>query len=371
MPRISVVLPTYNGRKYIEEAIESIINQTYGNWELIIVDDCSTDGTLQIARKYAESDERIKVIHNERNKKLPESLNIGFKHAEGEFLTWTSDDNCYLPNALEKMYQYLCENSERMVCANMDIIDGSGKKTGKAVPYDADWIYCNNCVGACFMYKKQVLEEIGEYDPEKFLVEDYDYWMRVLKKYGEIAHIDETLYLYRYHAECLTAKKRIEIRKKMLKENHIEFLFERLKSNKACLCGIYFEYLEMDEDVSMVKEQFINIIPELEAVTHLDCTKKCMVYGAGLIGDEAYAFLKGKILYYVDSDENKAGKYKNKIEIISPAAMMNIKNSYQVVIAVGNEKKYDILKFLYSNGVRDIGFLNYVKQCEESGNADL
>lgn len=371
MPQISIVLPTYNGEKYIKESVDSIINQTYSDWELVIVDDCSADGTLQIAREYAKSDARIKVIHNEENRKLPESLNIGFKHAEGEFLTWTSDDNCYLPEALEKMYQYLCENDVQMVCANMDIIDASGNKTGNAVPYDADWIYCNNCVGACFMYKKQVPEEIGGYDPEKFLIEDYDYWMRVLKQYGEIGHINETLYLYRYHPECLTAKKRISIRKKMLKEKNIEFLFERLKNNRACLCGIYFEYLEMGEDVSVIKPRFTDMIPELEAVTVLDRAKKFIVYGAGLIGDEAYGFLKDKILYYVDRDKNKVGKYKNEIEIISPAAMMNLKNSYQVVIAVGNEKKYDVLKFLYSNGVREIGFLNYAKQCEESGNADL
>lgn len=373
MSRISIVLPTYNGSKYIKESIESIINQTYDDWELIIVDDCSTDGTLEIVQGYAESDTRIQIIHNERNQKLPKSLNIGFEHAEGEFLTWTSDDNCYLENALEKMHRYLCENTVQMVCANMDIINESGEKTGKAVSYDADWIYCNNCVGACFMYERRVLDEIGGYDPEKFLIEDYDYWMRILNRYGGIGHINETLYLYRYHPECLTAKKRITIRKKLLKEKDIEFLFRHLKNNKACLCGIYFEYLEMDEDVSMVKNQFTNIIPELETVTPLDSSKKYMVYGAGLIGDEAYGLLKDKISYYVDGDKNKVGKYKNNIEIISPADMMNIKNKfrYQVVIAVGNEKKYDILKFLYSNGIRDIGFLNYGKQRKESMDADL
>lgn len=371
MPQISIVLPTYNGSRYIKESIESIINQTCDNWELIIVDDCSTDETLEIIRRYAESDARIRVIHNEKNQKLPKSLNIGFEHAKGEFLTWTSDDNRYLKGALKKMYQYLCENDVQMVCANMDIINEYGKKVGKAVPYDADWIYCNNCVGACFMYKKRVLEEIGGYDPDKFLIEDYDYWMRVLKQYGEIGHIDETLYLYRYHPECLTAKKRINIRKKMLKEKDIEILFSRLKDSKACLCGIYFEYLEMDEDVSKVKNQFISFIPELKAVVALDSTKNYIVYGAGLIGDEAYGFLKDKILYYVDCDKNKVGKYKNDIEIISPVTMMNVKNKYQIVMAVGNEKKYDILKFLYSNGIRDIGYLNYGKQREGSINANL
>lgn len=371
MSKVSIVLPTYNGKKYIRESIESIISQTFNDWELIIVDDCSTDGTLQIAGEYAENDTRIKIIHNEINKKLPTSLNIGFEYAKGNFLTWTSDDNCYLPKAIEKMYQYLCEKNVQMVCADMDIIDAYGNKTGNAVPYDADWMYCNNCVGACFMYKKQVLEEIGGYDSEKFLIEDYDYWMRVLKQYGKIGHINETLYLYRYHEECLTARKRISIRKKMLKEKNIEVLFEKLKENKACLCGIFFEYLEMDEDVSVIKSRFIDVIPELSAVTALDYSKKYIVYGAGQIGDEAYELLKDKIVYYVDSNENKIGKYKNNIRIISPAELRGIKDRYQIVIAVGNEKKYDVLKFLYTNGIKSIGFLNYIKWRKENDNAGL
>lgn len=99
MPKISIILPTYNGQQYIGEAIESIIEQTFQDWELIIVDDCSSDNTLDIIRKYEKQDLRIKVIHNDVNKKLPASLNIGFKYAKGMYLTWTSDDNMYLPGA--------------------------------------------------------------------------------------------------------------------------------------------------------------------------------------------------------------------------------------------------------------------------------
>ena len=100
-PKISIVLPCYNGAKMLGNAIESIINQTLQNWELIIVNDCSTDNTLQVAQSFAEKDNRIKVITNEYNSKLPASLNNGFRQAQGEYWTWTSDDNLLLPEMFE------------------------------------------------------------------------------------------------------------------------------------------------------------------------------------------------------------------------------------------------------------------------------
>ena len=90
--KVSIILPTYNGKKYIRDSIESIINQTYTNWELIIVNDCSTDDTQKIIEEYQQKDKRIIVINNEKNLKLPASLNRGFEEASGEYYTWTSDD---------------------------------------------------------------------------------------------------------------------------------------------------------------------------------------------------------------------------------------------------------------------------------------
>ena len=100
---ISIVLPIYNGEKYMKQSIDSVINQTYANWELLIVDDGSTDNTAAIAREYAEKDNRIKYYKNPQNMRLPKTLNRGFSLATGDYLTWTSDDNYYYPTALEIM----------------------------------------------------------------------------------------------------------------------------------------------------------------------------------------------------------------------------------------------------------------------------
>ena len=94
----------YNGEQYLTQAIGSCLQQTYKNIELIIVNDCSTDATLSIAKSFADNDSRVKVITNEINKRLPASLNIGHNIAKGEFLTWTSDDNLYL-KLKKKMFQ--------------------------------------------------------------------------------------------------------------------------------------------------------------------------------------------------------------------------------------------------------------------------
>ena len=127
MNKVSIVLPTYNGQDNLEKSIESIIRQTYSNWELIIVDDCSSDLTKNIAEKYVEKDKRIRVISNIENMKLPKSLNIGFQNATGEYYTWTSDDNQYKENAIDKMVNFLNNNPDcGMVYCDTTLIDSKG-----------------------------------------------------------------------------------------------------------------------------------------------------------------------------------------------------------------------------------------------------
>ena len=100
---VSVVLPTYNGSKWLSQSIDSILKQTYRNLELIIVDDASTDSTPELIMSFASRDPRIRIISHKSNKKLPQSLNDGFAIANGDYFTWTSDDNWYEPTAIEEM----------------------------------------------------------------------------------------------------------------------------------------------------------------------------------------------------------------------------------------------------------------------------
>jgi len=204
---ISVVLPTYNGQQYIEKSIMSILEQSYTDFELIVIDDCSQDNTWDLLQKMAKTDSRIRIYQNKVNQKLPKSLNIGFSYAQGDYYTWTSDDNIYKKNAFEKMMRIFKEDSEAdIVYALFDLINEKGEIFGTvdAETCDSKRIYEKNPIGACFLYKKEVHEKLNGYDVNKFLVEDYDFWLRA-NRYFNYRLIEEVLYEYRCHNGSLTA----------------------------------------------------------------------------------------------------------------------------------------------------------------------
>ncbi|MDR1045555.1 MAG: glycosyltransferase family 2 protein [Candidatus Adiutrix sp.] len=232
--KISIVLPTYNGSRWLADSIESVLRQTEEDWELIVVNDCSTDKTLEIAERYARQDPRIKVRSNATNKKLPASLNIGFSHAVGSYRTWTSDDNMFKPNALSVMAGYLDAHPHiDMVSARMDIINEDGtfkesflERAGRK-PVRLSYI-CN--IGAAFMYRTAVAEKIGGYNEDRFCAEDYDYWCRIALA-GAIAYINDNVYLYRENSQSLTAtqKERVMEKSAIIKNEYKQQFVERFK----------------------------------------------------------------------------------------------------------------------------------------------
>lgn len=207
---ISIVLPVYNGETFLRESIDSVRSQTYQNWELIIVDDCSTDNTAEISLAYQEMDSRIHYFKNEKNLRLPRNLNKGFSLTHGDYLTWTSDDNIYNPDALEKMCTVIESDSDiQFVYASCRIIDEHGKEI-EYITVDGHgdtYIVGGNPVGACFLYTRYVYETIGNYNPDLVLVEDFDYWQRVFAKFKTYG-IPEILYNYRMHGGALTSTMR-------------------------------------------------------------------------------------------------------------------------------------------------------------------
>lgn len=211
MPKISVVLPVYNGEKYLKESIASVLNQSFEDWELIIVDDCSSDSTANIALEYVQKDKRISYYRNEENQKLPRALNIGFSKAQGDYFTWTSCDNIYANNALEKMIPILLNQKDvGLVYTSMDIIDEYGNAQGYLEAGPGNQLIFRNVVGACFLYRKDVAHKVGEYDPSFFLCEDYEYWLRIAR-ISTIKPLHERLYLYRRHGNSLSEKNTQEI----------------------------------------------------------------------------------------------------------------------------------------------------------------
>lgn len=202
--RVSIVLPTYNGAKYLQQSIDSCLNQTYKNIELIIVDDGSMDDTPDIIKSY--QDERIKCIRHKINRGLPRALNTGFAMATGEYLTWTSDDNYYAEDAIESMVALLQINKKiDFVYANYYVINGDGAVLQSVSVGPSKNLKEENCIGPCFLYRRKIYEVVGEYNPNAFLAEDYEYWIRVFKRF-RMQKLEKFVYWHRLHSQSLTGQ---------------------------------------------------------------------------------------------------------------------------------------------------------------------
>lgn len=278
-PLVSIVLPTYNGSHWLVQSIDSVLNQSYQNIELIVVDDCSTDETPVILKEISKKDERVKLLRHSINRKLPISLNDGFSLAKGVYLSWTSDDNWYERTAIAELVNFLDNNRDNgMVCADYKVYqDDTYQKTIVTDPSIKSLAY-KNTIGACFLYRKSIAEDIGEYDPDFFLAEDYDYWLRVASC-TKIGHLDKILYNYRFHSMSLTQKRREEVRYKdfLLKFKYYPIFADRFHGIDLTGMKSVFNFFT----------SFNKLINELK-----DVKEKIYIYGAGDFGYILYMELE-------------------------------------------------------------------------------
>lgn len=358
---ISIVLPVYNGEKYLRESLDSVLKQTVSDWELIIVDDCSTDDSLKIAKEYAAKDSRIQVIHNEKNSKLPHSLNIGFAATKGEYLTWTSDDNHFLPQALEKMRDYLEQHKDiPLMCARMYTIDDDGEKlVSKAFPnaefpsFDSGSLFSWCSIGACFMYRRCVLEGVGEYDEALFGTEDYDYWLRIYEHYNKIGYIPDFLYEYRYHKKSLTMAQSDMVRKRLydLRIKHKKFIFEGLRNKPAELTRVIMDMSRVKLFAAEEKKEILSIAPWLKGIHPLQLNEKNIVYGAGDYGNSFAERHPEAVCCFADKNPALHGTKVQGFDVLS---LVEAKDKYpkaDIVIAGDGVNTYSMIQFLNENGI--------------------
>lgn len=224
---VSVVLPVYNQQDMLESAIESVLKQTYHNFELILLDDGSNKGIRDTLEKYSLN-KKIR-IYRQKNQKLPIALSNAFELATGEFWTWTSADNLMEPRQLEILVHFLKSNpATGMVYADYLVIDENNKpftdpawrahnrennESGEIrLPRSTESLNSeqDNFIGACFMYRGWIGRVLGEYDPIQG-IEDYDYWMRINSLFSiEHLGLDNILYKYRVHSNTLSSRAKEE-----------------------------------------------------------------------------------------------------------------------------------------------------------------
>lgn len=366
MKRVTIVLPVYNGSRYLSASIESVLAQTYQNWELIIVNDCSSDNSPEIAEEYARRDGRIRVIHNGVNQKLPKSLNIGFREGTGEYLTWTSDDNLYHSQAIEVMAEYL-DRHERcgLVYCDMEYIDHAGKVISDNRGNDHN-LFLNDCVGACFLYRKSVADAVGGYDPDQFLVEDYDYWLRIGFQYP-VERVPEIMYSYRFHDGNLTAGREREIMEKVaaLKTGYLEPISKRLNDRDflAFCTGILLNKPDSGPQIQQIVQARgleFDLGEYVLSRNSFDPAQKFIIFGAGVQGQRALRALGAdRVAYFADN--RKSSQVIEGIEVISPERAKDMQNAYNITIAAGYHYVAEIIEQFKELGVTRYSIFQLLK----------
>ncbi len=218
-PLISVVMPAHNAQKYIGPSIESILNQTFKKFELIIINDYSRDGTNKIINEFAKKDPRIRIINNSKNLNIASTLNKGISIARSNIIARMDADDIALPNRLELQYK-LINSSKNIAVVGADILimDAEGRKIATRRYPDS-----SGKLKACLfkyspfahpvvVFRKNMFEEVGKYNPKYSPTEDLDLWFRLGKKY-EFKSIPEALLKYRVYKKSSSHKalKDVEI----------------------------------------------------------------------------------------------------------------------------------------------------------------
>lgn len=267
---VSIILPTYNRSNLLPYAINSILTQTYQNIELIVIDDNSQDKTNEIVHSF--NDPRIKYLKNDSNLKLPRTLNRGFSIAKGDYLTWTSDDNLFSVQAIEKMVDTLKKPDNDFVYADYFLFsdqDSNGHPLNPIPIKQADILQLekSNHIGACFMYSRRLYEHIGDYDPSLFLVEDYDFFIRASKQY-HFVHLSEALYYFRRDDNTLYCSRYCEVKasdvlvrlkNQLISEQEVlNIVIELITENPATTKSYGLNYLyRLTHNISFKLSQFI------------------------------------------------------------------------------------------------------------------
>ncbi len=200
-PLVTVLMPVYNAETFLRHAIDSVLNQTFSRFEFLIIDDASSDSSLEIIQSY--KDPRIRIIEHTKNQKLIATLNEGIKSARTDLIARMDADDISVPSRLQKQYDFMQKHPDYcIVGTSMKVIDEHGAVIAEQEVLTDNVIMqqaldvINVFPHGSVMYRKTCLLQAGLYNPRAYLVEDYELWTR-LRHQGKLANISETLYLWR------------------------------------------------------------------------------------------------------------------------------------------------------------------------------
>ena len=257
-PLVSIIMPAYNAEKYIQESIESVLAQTYQNWELLIVNDASTDNTKAIINNYL-SDPRIKIINHQKNKGLAQTRNTGIEQSTGEYITFLDTDDLWTPAKLERQIEYHRQYPEFPVSHTNYIIfkeNGEIRRplrlrfkpsfTMRGQLYKR--LLAENMIGVLtVMIRADILKSFGGFDGTLRSAEDHDLWLRLSKVNIPFGYINESLARYRVHGNSLSrAISKFKRERKKLLAKHVGIKPDANRNSRIAWSNYYhhfaFEY---------------------------------------------------------------------------------------------------------------------------------
>lgn len=224
--KVSVIIPTYNSSKFVLQTLQSIKNQTYKNWELLITDDCSTDETVDTINSFIKNDERIKLFKLDNNSGTATARNHSIYHAKGRYIAFCDSDDRWKPNKLEVQIAYMKEHDCGFSYTSYDIINENGKSIGSSVAKPTinyknilrnNYIGCLTAIYDTNMYGKLYMPKIRKR-------QDWALWIMILQKSNKACGLNQVLATYMQRKNSISSNK-----------------FEMLKYN----FNIYFHFLKL------------------------------------------------------------------------------------------------------------------------------
>ena len=209
-PLVSIITPSFNSEKFIKETIQSVQNQTYQNWEMIIMDDASTDKTVAIAKQFADKDQRIKIYKLEKNSGTGIARNTALEKTSGQYISFLDADDLWKPEKLNKQINFLINNNLPFTFSFYDCIDEQGKSLNKRVeaPLNLSYrqlFFCNYIGNLTGIYDVNYFGKIRISSIRKR--QDWMLWLTILKKIKVAQVVPESLAYYRIRENSISASK--------------------------------------------------------------------------------------------------------------------------------------------------------------------
>lgn len=206
---VSIITPVHNASEYLEETIDSVLNQTYKNLEIILIDDASTDLSREIINKYQGIDNRVKSILLDENVGVANARNQGIRFAKGKYIAFLDSDDIWLKDKLDTQIKFMKNNNIAFSHTSYQFIDEDGNKIGNSIKVDECTDYTNllriNSIGCLTVVID--IEKVGLFEMPNIRHEDYATWLTILKRGYNAYGINESLALYRKSATSLSGNK--------------------------------------------------------------------------------------------------------------------------------------------------------------------